>query len=359
LRNGVNFGSGTFNILTTSTWTFFSAGNGPTSIGACNFIIASGVTLTLNGAAAWLNNGTVNGVDGTSVLDVSTSYCYGNSNAVMATGVFNYNFSGTSTIFSEGTVSIPGLSYYNLNIVTGTATLAGNTTVSNSLTVGSTFQLAAHNLAVSGTTTIQGTVLKSGSGTVDFNVLTASNSSGKIDFSVGNPTVNLSGNITNDWRSGLDFGSNAVNIIASINLGIWTAGNTAYSSTNSFLIASGKTLTNTGLSNSTGGIATTGSVNGADGTAIFDNRSICNYQNARAPMVAGKLYCNQAANTFIYGAAGNQDIIVPSDATPGYQNLTLNNSGVKRLLGNVSVKSVYNVTSPAMLNSNGFALTNP
>jgi hypothetical protein len=117
--------------------------------------------------------------------------------------------------------------------------------------------------------------------------------------------------------------------------------------------------TNTGLNSTTGGIQTTGTINGADGTAIFDNRSVCNYQNATAPMVTGKLYCNQATNTFIYGFGGNQDITVPSDPTPGYQNLTLNGSGIKRLFGNVSVKSVYTLTSPATLNSNGFGLTNP
>ena len=76
-------------------------------------------------------------------------------------------------------------------------------------------------------------------------------------------------------------------------------------------------------------------------------------------MNTGKLYCNQTLNTFIYGLGGNQDITSPSDATPGYQNLILQGSGVKRLLGNVSVKGTYTLTSPATLNTNGFALTNP
>jgi hypothetical protein len=106
-------------------------------------------------------------------------------------------------------------------------------------------------------------------------------------------------------------------------------------------------------------MTTTGTINGADGTAIFDNRSFYTHNNAAAPMSTGKLYCNQAANTFIYGLAGNQDMTVPSDATPGYQSLTLQGSGAKRLLGNVSVKGTYTLTSPATLNTNGFALTNP
>jgi len=77
-------------------------------------------------------------------------------------------------------------------------------------------------------------------------------------------------------------------------------------------------------------------------------------------MQTGMLYCNQAANTFEYVLAGNQDIQTPSDpTTPGYKNLTLDGSGAKTLLGNVSVKGTYTLTSPATLNTNGFALTNP
>ncbi len=356
LRNSVNFGTGTFNLLTNSTWTFYSSGNSPASIGACNFVIASGVTLTLNGLAAWLNNGTVNGVDGTSVLNVSTSYCFGNSNAVMATGVFNYNFSGTSTIWASGTTSIPGLSYYNLNIYSGTATLLGNTTVSNNLTVNGTLQLASYNFSVINNTNNAGSILKSGAGTVNFNAVV---SNGTIDFSAGNPIVNLSGNFSGDIRSGLNFGSNAVNILQSITWGTWGSGNVTVPTAISYLIASGKTLTviNQGVQ---AGIYTTGTINGVDSTSILDNRGYMTYNNATAAMTTGKLYCNQAANTFIYGLAGNQDITVPSDpASPGYQNLTLNGSGAKRLLGNVSVKGVYTLTSPATLNSNGFAITNP
>ena len=360
LRGGVNFGTGTFNILTNSNWSFYSAGNDPASIGACNFIIASGVTLTLTGAAAWLNNGTVNGVDGTSVLNISTSYCFGNSNPVMATGVFNYNFSGTSSIFSSGITSVPGLAYYNFNLYSGTATLIGDTTVSNILTIQGILQLSTFNFTSSGTTIFSGSILKSGSGTVNFNVLTNSNSTGSIDFSIGNPVVNISGDVSGDSRSGLNFGINPINIIQSITWGTWASGNTPLPTNISYLIASGKTLTNIGINNTTGGIQTTGTINGADNTAIFDNRSICNYQNPQQPMQTGKLYFNQATNTFDYQLSGNQDIGVPSDPTsPGYYNLTLSGSGSKTLVDNISVKDTYTLTSPATLNSNGFALTNP
>lgn len=362
LRGGVNFGTGAFNILTNSTWTFASAGNVPSPIGSNNFIIASGKTVTLNGAAAWMNTGSVTGRDGTSNLNVVTHYAYGNNNAVMATGVFNYNYSGTSTIWvaNKASVSLALSSFYNLNIFGGTGTLSANTTVSNILTVQGTLQLSNFDFTSSGTAIFSGSILKSGSGTVSFNTLTNSNSTGSIDFSSGNPIVNISGDVSGDSRAGLNFGSNAINILQSIIWSTWTGGNVPLPTNISYLIASGKTLTNIGINNTAGGIQTTGTINGADSTAIFDNRSVCNYQNARPPMQTGKLYCNQAPNTFDYQLPGDQDIGAPSDPTsPGYYNLTLSGSGNKTLRGNVSVKNTFTLTSPATLNSNGFALTNP
>jgi hypothetical protein len=125
-------------------------------------------------------------------------------------------------------------------------------------------------------------------------------------------------------------------------------------------IASGKTLTNIGLSASTGGIRLAGTLNGASSTAVFDNRSVFSPISTAAPMLTGQLYCNQANNLVMYGKSGAQNIGVPTDAvSPGYYNLTLNGTGAKTLLGNVSVKGVYTLTPPATLNTNGFTLTNP
>jgi len=357
VRYGVNFGTGTFNILTNSTWNFGSNGNIPSTVGNNYFLIASGCTLTVNSPAAWLNTGTVNGVDGTSTLNIDTGYGFGNANTVMATGVFNYNYSGTSTIYvdNSATLTLPVYTFYNLTINSGTATLGANTVVNNNCTVSGSLQFASYNFSCANITSVGGSVLASGAGTLSFNII---NLTGVVSFT-GNPTVNISGNFSGDCRNGVNFGNVAVNILQSITWGSWTSGNVAAVITTSFLIASGKTMQNIGLSSTLGGIQTTGRIAGADSSAIFDNRSIIDYQNAKAPMATGKLYCNQAANTFIYGSFGNQDITVPSDATPGYQNLTLNGSGAKRLLGNVSVKGAYTLTSPATLNTNGYALTNP
>ncbi len=363
-RNGINFGNNTLNILANQSWSFTTASNQPSSIGTNTVLIASGKTLTLTpisgNLGGWINRGTVNGADSTSTLNVDGTYGYGNTNTAMATGVFNYNHSGTSNIYVDAsvTMTLPFTSFYDLTIQ-GNATLSGNTTVSRNLNLNAgSLQLSTFNFSVAGTTSLTGVLNKSGTGTVNLNTISLFGATSSISFT-GNPTVNLSGNLTGDCRGGINFGANPVNITASLTFSTWTAGNVGISWANSFLIASGKTFTSSGLSSTTGGMITTGTINGADSTAIFDNRSVMTYNNASAPMATGKLYCNQAANTFIYGLAGNQDITTPSDPTPGYKSLTLNGSGAKRLLGNVSVKGTYTLTAPATLNSNGFSLTNP
>jgi hypothetical protein len=368
MRSGSNFGNGTLNVLTNQSWDCNTASNQPVSLGNVSILIASGKTLTLAYAGVnfggLLINGTssINGVDGTSVLNVNGVFAYGNSSTIMATGVFNYNNSGTSTIivYTGVTMTLPFTSFYALAISGGTVTLSGNTTVNNILSISAgSLQLSTYDFTVSGTTTLAGGIGKSGGGTVSFAAISVQNSTGGIVFS-SNPTVNLSGNISGDVRNGFNFGSGVVNITGNVTWSVWVAANAAPIINWNIMIASGKTLTNSGQSVSTGGINTTGTITGADITAIFDNRSVLQYNNAAAPMSTGKLYANQlAGNIVIYGLSGNQDITTSADATPGYQNLTLNGSGDKRLLGNVSVKAVYALTAPATLNSNGFALTNP
>ncbi len=125
-----------------------------------------------------------------------------------------------------------------------------------------------------------------------------------------------------------------------------------------FLISGAITVTF--ISSPAIGVVSSGILNGDNASSTFVNKAIFSYANAQEPMQTGKLYCNQAANTFNYNLSGNQNIQVLSDPTnPGYYNLTLSGSGAKTLLGNVSVKNTYTLTSPATLNSNGYALTTP
>ena len=369
LRSGFNLGSGVINVLTTQTWTPNTVANYPVSFGNGSILIAAGKTLTIaspsGNIGGLLINGTasINGVDNTSTLNINGCLAYGNTSNIMMTGIFNSNNSGTSQIiiWTGVNLNLPINSFYDLTIM-GTATLSSNTIVDHNLNInGGILQLANYDFTVDGATIYTGSLIKSGSGIVNLNTVTSINSTGNISFS-GNPTVNLSGNITGDVRNGFNFGNGTVNIVSNLSIGVNISGNLAPIINWNIVIASGITLKNTGLNNSNstlGGLNTTGSITGVDNTAIFDNRSVLTYQNALAPMSTGKLYCNQITNTFIYNLQGNQDITVPSDANPGYQNLILNNSGVKKILGDISVKGTYILTSPATLNLNGFTLTNP
>jgi hypothetical protein len=70
-------------------------------------------------------------------------------------------------------------------------------------------------------------------------------------------------------------------------------------------------------------------------------------------MATGILDTSTNLNTWIYGS-GSQDV-----KGNIYRNLTFNGGGTKTLQGNVSVQNTYTLISPATVNLNGFALTNP
>lgn len=370
-RSGCNMGSNTWNVLENLAFQLNGSSNVPIKTGTNNVIIASGKTLTINGlfgsttsnGGGWINSGTVTGADSTAILNVIGTYSYGAANIAMATGTFNYNFSGISNIQVESgvTMSLPFNSYYALTINGGLVTLGSNTVVSQNLNINSGgLECATYDLTVMGGLNYAGNLSKSGSGTVSLDTISTQNSTGKIDFSAGNPTVNLSGNVSGDVRAGFNFGSGIVNINASITIGVWVGGNIAPAIGWNILIASGVTFTNIGISNSMGGLNMTGTLNGADSTSIFINKSVLGYSNATAPMGTGNFYCNQASNIVDYQALGNQNIQIASDPiSPGYYNLTLSGSGTKTLLGNISVKNTYTLVTPTTLNTNGFVLTNP
>ena len=373
-RNGINFGNSTLNVLTNQSWSFTSPNNNPSSIGTNAVLIASGVTLTLapitGNLGGWINKGSVNGVDGTSTLNVNGTYGYGNSNTAMATGVFNYNHSGTSQIYVDTgvTLTLPFTSFYDLTAY-GDVTLSGNTTVSHNYTgdnIVASLQMASYNFTCNGICTYH-KLLKSGTGAVNLATVVASRAiiNNIIDFSGGNPTVNIAGNWSGDVRGGVNFGTGTVNVTANSTWAFFIGSFSAVNFTGNILIASGVTLINLGsvgvggsllpsTSPTTGGLITSGTINGVDGTSVLDNRSYINYKNSSDLMGTGVLQCNSAANILEYGLAGNQNVIAGT-----YRYLNLTGSGAKKLLGNVSVINTYTLTSPATLNSNGFALTNP
>lgn len=286
----------------------------------------------------------------------------------MSTGVFNYKNTTSSTIgyVFAGNYTLPYTSYANLLIGgSGTKSLNGITTINQTLVVGngdatgSALDCAGFDLDVKGATTINDAFLASSFCNIIFEGAATFSNGGNpsmvVDLRSGNPNVEFRNGLsfhvygTYTGTGTFKFTTNNQNIdFQVINGGVFAC---------NWLISGAITVIH--LDGGSNMPAIIGTINGDNASSTFDCRGYLQYQNATAPMATGKLYCNQATNTFLYSASGNQDIQVPLDPTPGYKNLTLSGSGAKGLLGNVSVKGIYTLTSPAILNTNSFSLTNP
>ena len=374
-RGGVNISTfllktGTGNIsFTTNNQTITSSaylsGNwsGPTTI-------QGGITVTLTGGSSFQLNNTLNGTVAGSTFNNSGTLYLNINMLPMTTGVFNYMYTSASTIgyMFTGNSTLPFTTYANLIIDgTGIKSQSGNTIINKTLIVNGSvtacvYECNGYNLTVMGQFTNQGSFKANAFCNILFIGLAyfanGADSTTGVDLRIGNPNIEFRGgltthcNFTYTGAGTFTFTTNNQNIDFGINNGGLWAANMLISGAISvaFLEGTVGVGSNQGMS---------GTLNGDNANSIFINKGAMTYLNAQQPMQTGKLYCNQVANTFIYGASGNQDITMPSDATPGYQNLILNGSGAKRLLGNVSVKGTYTLTSPATLNSNGFSLTNP
>jgi hypothetical protein len=328
--------------------------------------IQGAITVTLEGGYTFILGSTINGTVSGSTFNNSGILYLAYNAAPMTTGMFNYMFTSTSTIgyVFNGSYTLPYTTYANLIIDgTGLKLLGENTIINQSLLllgngVGGGLDTNGYDLTVSTTFTNQGIFSANAFSNILFMGLVTwtngANGQG-VDLRPGNPNIEFRGGLTchaNFIYTGTGtytFSTNdqTFDMIVSIT-GDWAC---------NILVSGAIALTYIGGAISTNLI--NGILNGNDAASIFINNGMFSYANSQQPMQTGKLYCNQTTNTFYYCAPGNQDITSPSDTTPGYQNLTLNGSGAKRLLGNVSVKGTYLLTPPATLDSNGFSLTNP
>ncbi|WP_295792878.1 hypothetical protein [Mucilaginibacter sp.] len=319
-----------------------------------NITMAGSVVVTNMSDSVVTVKGVMNGTVSSSTFNNNGQLIFNDPTLPMATGVFNHRNMPNSTVgyIFNGNYTLPYTLYENLQLGgTGIKNTSENTTINFNLFLGTTLELGNYDLTISGTTSGGNSafITKSGAGNLLF--------AGKVDIGgitfLSSPTVEF----RNGWQTFGDF------IFATATINYTTNNQTIANgfSVTTFncvsVIANGITVScdsrfgNAFLFNSV--------LDGSNSTSTFNNIGTVNYKNAQQPMQTGRLYCNQSINTFTYGALGDQDITVPSDATPGYKNLILNGSGVKRLLGNISVKGTYTLVSPATLNSNGFALTNP
>jgi hypothetical protein len=360
---GFTAGSGTWTFSTNNQTISCSAWLGGTWNG--NIIVSGAITVTLTGSTFQVN-GTINGTVSGSTFNNNGTLYIGYNHIPMSIGVFNYKNTTTSILgyVFNGNYTLPYINYAGLYIGgSGTKSLSGATTVNYTMIIGggsvaSTLDCTGFDLDVKGAFTCYDALLASSFCNIIFEgaaiFSNGVNSSFVVDLRTGNPNI--------EFRNGLTLH------VYSIHTGTGTFKFTTNNQTIDFsVVNAGEFDCNWLISGAITVIHIDGgsnmpaivSINGDNASSTLDCRGYLQYQGATAPMTTGKLYCNQAANTFVYNLVGNQNIQVPSDSTPGYKNLTLAGSGAKQLLGNVSVKGTYTLTLPATLNSNGFSLTNP
>jgi hypothetical protein len=397
-QTNLKAGTGTWSFTTNNQTLGFLGGtmlyfNGAVRIGA-------GLTLSVTDVGGGGNNQgkqiVLNSTSGINGLSSTSQLIIGNNcginiklsgTTLMTTGIFNpgANSGSMFEINFNGNYTLPYTSFGDLrvNVGSGIKSLSGNTTINNfgflTLSNGQ-FQCSTYNLTINGATEIYNNsasvgnyaLLKSGSGNVLFvGMLTfANNSDYYIDFSGGNPSVELRGGMQT-WNIGTaplktgtgtwTFSTNNQAITQILNTGsntmqfdcpILIDGPITLSQTNSGQFISDRIYNNTINGNNANSKFAMGAVYSGPNTAI--------YKAATQPMATGILDTSTNLNTWIYGNA-NQDIKGLPTTSPKqvYRNLTLNGGGTKTLQGYVSVLNTYTLTSPATLANNGFTLTNP
>lgn len=379
-RGGLRYGNndaGQYNKLTNfyiqgglGKWSFTTNNQTTTQLAGYNFAkfqdvdIAAGITLTLT--TLMQIEGTINGLSSTSKLLCNNGTLALNTSVQpMVTGILDITTYANDVYYvMDGAFTIWHANYWNLWIIqcTGTKTLGYNTTLLGLLNTGATIlELSSYALTVTGTTTVNGTLKKASStGAVTFiGTLSTGNSSGdvgvdNIDFTAGNPTVELRNGYTstNLLSSALLTGTGTWNFTTN-NQTIQDLGNSILGIFNAPMLISGAiTVTRSSL----GGLIHQNTINGNNAASTLDNRGLIQYQAATAPMATGILQTNAAANTFKYNLLGNQDV------TGGtYRTLEFGGSGVKTLLGNVVINTTaggsQSTTGSATINLNGFTIT--
>lgn len=350
--NNMIYGTGNMRF-TTNDQTFST-----NSYNFFNVITIENITVTHKGSASIIST-SINGTTSTSKLINNGVLYFPNYTVPMSTGLFDYvSVANTIGYIMNGDFTIPDTTYWSLVVSgSGTKTTIGNMSLTGSLSVTGILQLLTYNLIVNTTTSLSGTILKSGTGSVLFIGL-VTNANGTMDFSIGSPNVEFRGGIQNNGSGTYKIGSgiwsfttNNQNISQGFGSGSFSA---PFDS--EFLISGAITITHKSVGGAAETIIITGSITGDNAASTFDNRQIVNYQGITIPMSTGILQCNAGANTFRYNLSGDQNV-----AGGTYRTLEFGGSGVKTLQGNIIVNTTaggsWSITGSATINYNGFTIT--
>ena len=214
LNGGFYTGTGTWRFTTNNQFVSTNVSSSVVLTFDAPILIAPGITLShhnsynSNGTMMYLNN-TINGESSTSKLENRGNIIFATSASVasMTTGIVDFTTYTTNTITYTGnyTATIPSYfpTFHNLTISgTGTKSLGVNTTLNGNLVSSGNLDCATYNIVVNGTSNLQNAptglypLQKSGAGSITFIGKLIGYASNMLDFSGGNPTIEL--------RNGMD-----------------------------------------------------------------------------------------------------------------------------------------------------------
>ena len=328
-----------------------------------NCLIKGSSILTIeadpNNSSPFVVNGSLNGETPNSTLINLGDIWQTSPILPMATGIYNYNgstSSGVGYLMDEDYI-LPYLSYEYLYIGgKGTKSLGNNVVINRDLNISNgSIDLSSYDFIVNGSYNSENSSLTKNSslGSTVFGGLVNLDNGGSNIFSFNKPcTVEFQGGIEFDMPNSLPVFTSGVLLKFTTNDQVIDSGHSSNAKWDCDILISGAIT----LTNQDWGFNITGTINGDDAASTFNNMVLFGYSNSQQPMQTGRLLSNSISskNIFLYELNGDQDI------APGvYSNLVLQGNGSKKLLNNVSVLQSYTLTSPAVLNYNGFTLTNP
>ena len=271
-----------------------------------------------------------------------TSFTKGNSTVTYTSSVYQQNIMELD--YNSLTIANRGTKILSFDLV-----LSGNFNVSNT-----DFDLTSYSLYVAGSTGFSGnaTFRKTGPGSITFiGPIFEPGYGDTFDFS-GNPSIEMQGG----WGmlANLNTGGGLVSFTQSQY--IYSRGNYAVFNLQNGVIYGGVTLRlycESYIEN----------INGNAPTAVFqcdkgtyappdEFRKTVHYTGFTQPMKLGVLDCTTYQSIFSYSRNGDQEVKGTT-----YDNLILTGSGIKKLMGDVTVPAAqYTLSGTAILDTNGFNL---
>ena len=393
VQNGVYFNTsyGEYYQPGRGTWTFSTNNQNVFVNGGAQTIEFNNIIVS--GAIALCTTASILGSTGPGVIQISGSLNGTEANSKFVVGLDSFLYLNTLTppmitgsldtssyyhtlgYVYNGNQTVP-YSAYKTVYITGNATksLAQNTVINNDLHVDGFFPMyystkfdnKNYSLVVSGSTLVShnATIINTGGGSLTFigrlRFGTAFTDGGIIDFTVGNPNVELrNGLFFNRGYNTTFYPGTGSYAFSTNNQQLYSIGGNTVAFRN--IVISGSIALTMSSSLDFGYsalVSINGGINGTEANSklINGNNSSVYYNAPQIPMLTGSIdFSSSLSNTFIYNS-GSQNV-----KGGVYRNLTFLN-GLKTLQGNVSVLGTFSTGSGATsgsFNLNGFTLTNP